>query len=415
MWSLACILPELRTAFPAFPGESSDDQLACIAEVLGLPPLEMYERSSRRNKHFDEQGVMVVHKTRSSGLRRKPDSRSLEVLAEARRTDAMFLDFLRSCLHWLPERRLTPEQALQHPWIDSSKKTHPLHAQHQQQQQGGDKGPVEAQSQALSGVSGQQQESGDPLEQRQSFKAAEVKIIGVAQEEQQHEQEHELEHFLRQQRILQLDEQGFGRQVVDSTESAKAAKAGKAVPAGEETAAARTSDGQSAVTALQPVPPSQPSYSTVASGAGGGVSRGMRVRAEHAQPRHAAAKEAADSTLQGQTNAKANADARSAESPGDADDAAAADVDVGIWATESAEEDFNTMNRQLRSGLEATAPVPVPSISCKVPAPIIEEQGEEVMQATAPDPALDPAPAQDQAPAPDPAPDTAKVHEPKHA
>ena len=33
MWSFACLLPELRTAVPAFAGESELDQLAAIAEV----------------------------------------------------------------------------------------------------------------------------------------------------------------------------------------------------------------------------------------------------------------------------------------------------------------------------------------------------------------------------------------------
>lgn len=33
MWSFACLLPELRTAIPAFAGESEADQLAAIVEV----------------------------------------------------------------------------------------------------------------------------------------------------------------------------------------------------------------------------------------------------------------------------------------------------------------------------------------------------------------------------------------------
>jgi len=34
MWSFACLLPELRTAIPAFAGESEADQLAAIVEVV---------------------------------------------------------------------------------------------------------------------------------------------------------------------------------------------------------------------------------------------------------------------------------------------------------------------------------------------------------------------------------------------
>lgn len=56
LWSTACILPELRTSYPAFPGESSGDQLACIAEVLGLPEPELLERSPRRDVYFNVEG-----------------------------------------------------------------------------------------------------------------------------------------------------------------------------------------------------------------------------------------------------------------------------------------------------------------------------------------------------------------------
>lgn len=34
MWSLGCILAELYTGYPLFPGENEVEQLACIMEVL---------------------------------------------------------------------------------------------------------------------------------------------------------------------------------------------------------------------------------------------------------------------------------------------------------------------------------------------------------------------------------------------
>ena len=33
MWSLACIIAELFTGYPLFPGENEVEQLACIMEV----------------------------------------------------------------------------------------------------------------------------------------------------------------------------------------------------------------------------------------------------------------------------------------------------------------------------------------------------------------------------------------------
>ena len=57
LWSVASLLPELRSAYPAFPGESGPDQLACVAEVIGLPPREFIERSPRKDKLFSENGA----------------------------------------------------------------------------------------------------------------------------------------------------------------------------------------------------------------------------------------------------------------------------------------------------------------------------------------------------------------------
>ena len=35
----------------------------------------------------------------------------------SRAQDASFVSFLSMCLKWEPEVRLTPQQALQHPWL----------------------------------------------------------------------------------------------------------------------------------------------------------------------------------------------------------------------------------------------------------------------------------------------------------
>ena len=43
MWSFGCILAELYTGFPMFPGESEPEQMGLIMEINGLPPREMLE------------------------------------------------------------------------------------------------------------------------------------------------------------------------------------------------------------------------------------------------------------------------------------------------------------------------------------------------------------------------------------
>lgn len=52
MWSLGCILAELYTGCPLFPGEDEIEQLACIMEVLGLPPEHIINHASRRRLFF---------------------------------------------------------------------------------------------------------------------------------------------------------------------------------------------------------------------------------------------------------------------------------------------------------------------------------------------------------------------------
>lgn len=41
MWSFGCILAELATGFPIFPGECEPEQMSLIIELIGMPPAEM--------------------------------------------------------------------------------------------------------------------------------------------------------------------------------------------------------------------------------------------------------------------------------------------------------------------------------------------------------------------------------------
>lgn len=124
MWSFACILVELHTGNPIFAGENEWEQLACTMEVLNEPPLEMVRNSKRRMLYFDEvldpadsEWVEYVVKPfeNSRGRRRLPGSRNL--VSSIQSTDSEFLVFLAKCFVWNPTKRLTPEQALQEPWL----------------------------------------------------------------------------------------------------------------------------------------------------------------------------------------------------------------------------------------------------------------------------------------------------------
>ncbi|CAG0903947.1 unnamed protein product, partial [Cyprideis torosa] len=73
MWSLGCILAELYTGFPLFPGENEVEQLACIMEVIGLPPTNVVMSAPRRRLFFGEDRTDDLQQ-RSENL--KPDNQS---------------------------------------------------------------------------------------------------------------------------------------------------------------------------------------------------------------------------------------------------------------------------------------------------------------------------------------------------
>ncbi|KAH7491721.1 hypothetical protein KRP22_002812 [Phytophthora ramorum] len=131
MWSLACILVELHTGQPIFAGENEREQFACIMEVLDVPPAELVRKSKRRLNFFDEvvdpadpHAVEYTPKSfvNSRGRRRTPGSRSL--ISAVKSDDPEFLEFLARCFVWDPTQRLTPEQALQDPWMRRHQQEH---------------------------------------------------------------------------------------------------------------------------------------------------------------------------------------------------------------------------------------------------------------------------------------------------
>uniref|UniRef100_A0A8D0ASU7 dual-specificity kinase n=1 Tax=Sander lucioperca TaxID=283035 RepID=A0A8D0ASU7_SANLU len=114
MWSLGCILAELYTGYPLFPGESEVEQISCIMEVFGMPPNDFVQSASRRRLFFDSKGN-PRNITNSKGKKRRPNSKELS--AALKTNDALFLDFIKRCLTWDPTKRMTPDEGLQHEWI----------------------------------------------------------------------------------------------------------------------------------------------------------------------------------------------------------------------------------------------------------------------------------------------------------
>lgn len=62
MWSFGCILAEMFTGFPIFPGENEQEQLACIMEIMGVPDRSFLSTCSRKKVFFGESHVVVRDK-----------------------------------------------------------------------------------------------------------------------------------------------------------------------------------------------------------------------------------------------------------------------------------------------------------------------------------------------------------------
>lgn len=131
MWSLGCILAELLTGYPMFPGEDEGDQLACIIELLGMPPQKLLDNSKRARNFISSKGypryctVTTLPDGNTSlnggrsrrGKPRGPPSSKEMVVALKGCDDSMFIDFMKRSLDWDPTTRMTPTQALRHPWL----------------------------------------------------------------------------------------------------------------------------------------------------------------------------------------------------------------------------------------------------------------------------------------------------------
>jgi len=106
MWSIGFILGELIGGKPMFPGKSTLNQLECILEFTGAPTARekasMAETSPYANQMLESL----------PSIARKADPRTMYPGASAEA-----LDMMTQCLAFDPDKRLTAQQALEHPYV----------------------------------------------------------------------------------------------------------------------------------------------------------------------------------------------------------------------------------------------------------------------------------------------------------
>jgi serine/threonine protein kinase len=119
MWSLGCVLVELFTARPLFAGRDSVEQLYKIMEVLGPPPQHLLEQAAYVKKYFvrknnNEYVIRGNYVLKERSLRQIIMSKSG---TEEKTHLENFLDLVQRMLVYDPAQRITPTDALQHPFI----------------------------------------------------------------------------------------------------------------------------------------------------------------------------------------------------------------------------------------------------------------------------------------------------------
>jgi len=103
MWSIGCILGELLGGKPMFPGTSTMNQLDRIIEVTGRPNAEDIEA--------------IRSPFAATMLESLPPSNPRSLSDMYPNASAEALDLLRKLLQFNPNKRITAEEALAHPFV----------------------------------------------------------------------------------------------------------------------------------------------------------------------------------------------------------------------------------------------------------------------------------------------------------
>lgn len=106
VWSMGCVITELVLNKPIFPGSSSKDQLFEIMSILGSPSKEQLTAMNVN------PAIKIPHK----------DKTEWRDVFRNKINDENYIDLVSKLLTYEPDKRLSPYEAMCHPFFDDIKK-----------------------------------------------------------------------------------------------------------------------------------------------------------------------------------------------------------------------------------------------------------------------------------------------------
>ena len=139
MWSIGCVIYELFTGQILFKGRTNNDMLKCMMDVKGPFPKKMIKKAEFAFKHFDlhdanlaftleEEDLVTkqpVKRNINNPVKKEGFSKLLSNHSDNKKKVTHLIDLLERIFVFEPEKRITPIQALNHPFIKEQEVKNP--------------------------------------------------------------------------------------------------------------------------------------------------------------------------------------------------------------------------------------------------------------------------------------------------